>query len=383
VYWPPTANSPASVLAEIFHFSVCYKLKLKKINNYYWMSLSSHHPEAGLKLNQAGFIRQIVFGGLMVAVALVLAILAINRINAGRSRPAIPQVRSAIAGYCLDDYHDSNEANALVDSWTCNDSAAQDWTVSTNLIEHINQGDKGCLSVQDDGRSQDDKLVLNMCDNGAAQQWTVDLGGFENPASGLCLAIPSGKIKQQLILDSCNNLSQLGEGWVATTWSSPRAPSGPCVTGSEGQQVACYAERQWNAWQSDPSSHQALLTDYTDGNAYEQWCADFVSYVYREAGYPFSAGERDGWDEYDANNVQNMGFVLHPAADYDPSPGDVAFFDYPGGHVEIVETGGRHPTFIYGDSGTTDPATNNGDMNDDGLTSDGAAGQVIYYLSPA
>jgi hypothetical protein len=147
--------------------------------------------------------------------------------------------------------------------------------------------------------------------------------------------------------------------------------------------VACYAERQWAAWQAGSSNHQALLTDYTDGNSYEEWCADFVSYVYREAGYPFTNGERDGWDEYDADNIQYMGLTMHAASNYTPQPGDIAYFDYPGGHVEIVVAGGPHPTFIYGDSNTIDPTINNGDMNEDSLTSDGAAGQVMYYLSPS
>jgi hypothetical protein len=48
----------------------------------------------------------------------------------------------------------------------------------------------------------------------------------------------------------------------------------------------------------------------------------------------------------------------------------------------VVVKGGVDPTFIYGDSGTVDPATNDGDMNEDMLTSDGSTGQVTYYLSP-
>jgi len=62
--------------------------------------------------------------------------------------------------------------------------------------------------------------------------------------------------------------------------------------------VACYAAKEWAAWQAPGSNHNALLNVYADGNGYEEWCADFISYVYKEAGYPFSGGERDGWDEY-------------------------------------------------------------------------------------
>jgi hypothetical protein len=156
----------------------------------------------------------------------------------------------------------------------------------------------------------------------------------------------------------------------------------PCNVGTKGDQVACYAKRQWAAWQSGSAIHEALLTDYTQGNTNEEWCADFVSYVYKEAGFPFENGERNNWDEYNANNVQYMGFTLHPAGSYLPRPGDVAYFNYPGGHVEIVVSGGTHPTFVYGDAGTIDPATGNGDMTENSFTSDGTAGQVVYYLSP-
>ena len=126
----------------------------------------------------------------------------------------------------------------------------------------------------------------------------------------------------------------------------------------------------------------AGINDCGNANKDEEWCADFVSYVYKQAGYPFLYGERDGWDEYYAPNIQNQGFIYHSAASYIPHAGDVAFFDYNGGHVEIVAVGGSKPIFIYGDSGTIDKTTGNGDMAENTITNDGYAGQVIYYLSP-
>jgi hypothetical protein len=152
--------------------------------------------------------------------------------------------------------------------------------------------------------------------------------------------------------------------------------------GSQGDKIACVAAQQWILWQSGTVSHNTLLNTYSDGNSYEEWCADFVSYVYKQAGYPFENGERDGWDEYYAPYIENQGFTYHSAYDYTPKAGDVAFFDYNGGHVEIVAVGGSKPIFIYGDSGTTDKTTGNGDMADNTITNDGTAGQLIYYLSP-
>jgi hypothetical protein len=329
------------------------------------------------KLDQTGAVRQFIVFGIVLIV--LFCVVDICRLVSGRGAATSPEVRSGIAGYCLDDHHDGGGVNAAVDDWTCNGTAAQHWSVVGSAIKH--DGTNDCLGVRSNGKAQGDTVVSNACNGSRGQAWTVDLGGYQNPNSGLCLAVPGNKTRTQLVVDSCNNLTQLNEAWAADTWTNTSNANIAC-SGTRGQKVACYAEKQWQAWESGSPSHKTLLSDYTDGNGYEEWCADFVSYVYREAGFPFAAGERDGWDEYDANNIQNMGFIMHQAGDYTPQPGDVAFFDYPGGHVEIVATGGRHPTFIYGDSGTVDPATGNGEMNEDNLTSDGAAGQVVYYLSP-
>jgi len=78
-----------------------------------------------------------------------------------------------------------------------------------------------------------------------------------------------------------------------------------------------------------------------------------------------------------------MGFTQHYAnTGYIPKTGDVAYFNYNGGHVEIVVSGGSKPTFVYGNSATIDPTTGNGEMEANTETSDGSLGQLVYYLSP-
>jgi hypothetical protein len=329
------------------------------------------------EVDQAGFVRQVILIG--IAIIVLFGIVNVYKLASNQSTSTIPEVRSGILGYCLDDHHNGKAVNAIVDIWVCNGTAAQNWIVSSNAIKH---GSSQCLDVQNNGTLQNDKVVLNTCNGSPGEGWNIDLGGYENPNSGLCLDALGNKTDTQLVISSCNDLTQAGEAWTAATWSDKNDSAASCVSGSKGEQVACYAEKQWAAWQTGSPSHQTLLDDYTDGNSYEEWCADFVSYVYKEAGYPFAGGERNSWDEYDANNIQNMGFTMYPASDYTPKPGDIAFFNYSGGHVEIVVTGGKNPTFIYGDSNTTDPSTGNGEMNEDSLTSDGSAGQVVYYLSP-
>jgi hypothetical protein len=315
-----------------------------------------------------------------IGLILLMGSSSVTRLVDSSSIVSKPEIRSGLDGFCLDDHHDGNGLNAKVDIYTCNGTKSQYWTTNSDKIEHP---DNRCLSVLNDGKQQGDGIVLNTCSNSDAQKWVIDLGGFENPVSGLCLSAPVDKNNTQLTLDTCNNLSEQSESWASDTWDDSNGSYPNCQTiVQKGQRVACYAEYQWQTWQEDPSLHKAMLNDYTDGNGYEEWCADFVSYIYREAGNPFENGERDGWDEYNANNIQYMGFTMHSASNYTPQPGDVAFFNYPGGHVEVVVKGGVDPTFIYGDSGTVDPATNDGDMNEDMLTSDGSTGQVTYYLSP-
>lgn len=89
------------------------------------------------------------------------------------------------------------------------------------------------------------------------------------------------------------------------------------------------------------------VLQYTDGNK-EAWCADYVSWVYKEAGYPFTGGLSGGWRWPVASG--NYGYSLinytkyigkyKAKASYTPEPGDIIFFDPaskdPGSHVGIV-----------------------------------------------
>jgi len=331
------------------------------------------------KLNQTGFVGKL--SSLVVFFVFLAAIFYVFEYVAGHSGSAIPEIKSGITNYCLDVHRDSTANQAEVDSWRCNGTAAQNWAFSSDLIKH---GNDTCLGIQHGRTTAGDKIVASHCDGSLGQVWTSAIGGYENPNSALCLAVPGGVVKAQLTASSCDDLTKANELWSPATRSKNNSTAATlsCNSGTQGQAVACYAAKQWVLWQSGDISHKTLLNNYSIGNGYEEWCADFISYIYKQAGYPFTQGERNGWDEYLANNIQNMGFKYHPAAGYVPQPGDIAYFDYPGGHVEIVAVGGSKPIFIYGDSGATDPTTGNGDMAENSITSDGSLGQLVYYLSP-
>ena len=78
------------------------------------------------------------------------------------------------------------------------------------------------------------------------------------------------------------------------------------------------------------------IIDFTDGNA-EAWCADFVSWVLRAAGRPFTGGASVGWRL--AWTLDVRGWFAERGAFRDrvvadPQPGDVVWFR--SGHVGIV-----------------------------------------------
>lgn len=282
-----------------------------------------------------------------------------------------PRIVSGISGQCMD--LNTETEGPIVDVWKCNNTTAQVWSVSTNKITH---GINDCLAVKDDSIEPNTKIILSKCSDTPGQVWLRDQDGFYNPNSNLCLSADSSS---QLYLNTCNELNSDNEKW---NLSAQSLPANICK-GSKGGIVACNAVKEWTDWQSSSSNHNALLNEYTDGAPYEEWCADFVSYVYKESGYPFTNGETDGWNENNANNIENMGFTIHQAdSGYIPKTGDVAYFNYDGGHVEIVIVGGKKPTFIYGNSATIDPSTGNGQMMANTITSDGSFGQVTYYLTP-
>lgn len=300
---------------------------------------------------------------------LVLLVLVLNfRYRAAHSLAPDKTIRSGLQGVCLDLHHNGASGDVIVDSSGCNRTLAQSWTTTDTAIK---RSDNRCVTV-----GAHDAIIISPCQAEPEQVWLREQQSYYNPATDHCLAI-SNRVGKQLTAAICKLSSPLQQ------WLVGKDSKAPACGGQEGDKIACETIKEWGAWQAAGSNHEALLTNYTDGTPYEEWCADFISYVYKESGHAFTNGSADGWDENDSNQIQNMGFTMHPVGSgYVPRAGDVAFFNYPGGHVEIVVSGGAKPTFIYGDSATVDPTTGNGQMKANTITSDDQMGQVVYYLSP-
>jgi uncharacterized protein YbdZ (MbtH family) len=134
------------------------------------------------------------------------------------------------------------------------------------------------------------------------------------------------------------------------------------------QKVVCIAEQQYSLWSSGQVTPAQGLFTYTQGNS-EEWCADFVSWVYMEAGDPFlTPNWRISAVTVGTPNIQslpqeNPTFQIH-SSPYVPQPGDLAII--PAQHVELViSVNSAGITQIGGDEGSVadDPAGYGGDPN--------------------
>jgi len=80
-----------------------------------------------------------------------------------------------------------------------------------------------------------------------------------------------------------------------------------------------------------------------------QWCSEFVSWVYNEAGYSFTGGEEGGWLYHSANrivkwfkNTSGMKYISRESSKWSsikPKPGDYVLIGRAGGMLieNIVE----------------------------------------------
>lgn len=133
------------------------------------------------------------------------------------------------------------------------------------------------------------------------------------------------------------------------------APSGLSPTRTA---IVCIAKQELALWKSKPgypdtSFAQTGYKKYTQG-ATEEWCADFVSWVYHSAKYPLKP--EPNWRYSYVPNTPSLAkggkFHWHDASSgYQPKPGDLA--THRGfNHVNIyITTSGKTKEFIGGDQG--------------------------------
>ncbi|MFC1414795.1 ricin-type beta-trefoil lectin domain protein [Streptacidiphilus sp. N1-1] len=116
---------------------------------------------------------------------------------------AAGQVRSGVAGKCLDVNSGSGANGTAADIWSCNGANGQIWSArSDGTLRSLGK----CLDATARGTANNTRIELWDCNGGSNQQWQPYNGGYRNPASGRCLDDPGASTTDgtQLILWDCN-----------------------------------------------------------------------------------------------------------------------------------------------------------------------------------
>jgi hypothetical protein len=121
------------------------------------------------------------------------------------------------------------------------------------------------------------------------------------------------------------------------------------------QNIVCVAEQELALWKSGQLKPGTNAYFKYSSNRAEEWCADFASWVYNQAGDPFGPQDSNGssWDVPYVPNLQappqdSSKFTYHALGSYTPQPGDLAI--HGSAHVNIVvAVNGSTLTLIGGD----------------------------------
>ncbi|MEU1268406.1 ricin-type beta-trefoil lectin domain protein [Streptomyces sp. NPDC005799] len=113
------------------------------------------------------------------------------------------EVRSGVAGKCLDVANGSSANGTPADIAACNGSTAQQWSSpSDGTLRALGK----CLDATGRGTANGTKIEVWDCNGGGNQQWQAYNGGYRNPASGRCLDDPGSSTTDgtQLVLWDCH-----------------------------------------------------------------------------------------------------------------------------------------------------------------------------------
>lgn len=206
--------------------------------------------------------------------------------------------------------------------------------------------------------------------------------------------------------DATNILKQYGNGsFISSTGSSSSCPSSStpinCTLSNTSstannisqirQKVVCIAQAELALWKSQPNyPAPTAMTDpnftYAQSgylkysqNQKQEWCADFVSWVYNQANDPLAPAPN--WRIPAVSGLQSAAqnssnFTWHPInSGYTPQPGDIAIHGANHANIFISSTNGVN-TYIGGDQGPF-PAPGGTIVSIDNQTND-----ITGYISP-
>ena len=148
---------------------------------------------------------------------------------------------SAPGGQCVDVAAQNSNNGTPVQLWTCNGTAAQQWSVpGDGTLRALGK----CLDIVGNGTANSAKLELWECNGVGGQQWIPQANGaLFNPQSGRCLDDPAYNTASgtQLALWDCNNAAPQVYGLPAATqrvayagtWSAGATCGVQCFWGND------------------------------------------------------------------------------------------------------------------------------------------------------
>jgi len=124
-----------------------------------------------------------------------------------------------IFSLCLDDDDSGTTAGTKVDVYSCNGTAAQNWTAqSDGTITATISGTTICLDVAGGGTASGTLVESNPCSGAARQQWSLtSTDEVINARSGLCLTDPDDSTvdSTQLEIETCASSPAVDQQWTA------------------------------------------------------------------------------------------------------------------------------------------------------------------------
>ncbi|WP_370353067.1 ricin-type beta-trefoil lectin domain protein [Catenulispora sp. EB89] len=125
-------------------------------------------------------------------------------------QPITGAITSALSNaLCIDDRSGNTADGNPIQIYTCNNSAAQQWTITPQpggVLNTITTSGK-CLTVAGSGTASGTGIDLYTCNGTPADYWTIDSDGqLWNPHSQMCLADPASTTipGTQLIIYACD-----------------------------------------------------------------------------------------------------------------------------------------------------------------------------------
>ena len=149
---------------------------------------------------------------------------------------------------------------------------------------------------------------------------------------------------------------------------------------STRQAVVCIAQAELAKWNSNNLKPGTDYKTYSQGRP-EDWCADFVSWVYNQASYPLKEGS--AWSISGVDGLKTVGeadqrFHWQTKSGYTPKAGDIAIHndgksDY---HANIVVgISGNQITLVGGNQGSND-------FTKSKVSKDSLQADIIGYVTP-